>query len=1020
MSNLFYRNTRLLILTVILIFVWGLSSFQLLPRLEDPELTNRVATVTTLFPGADAARVESLVTEKIEEELQEIEEINTLTSTSRAGISLVTIELLDEITQVDEIWSRTRDKLNDVSVELPPGTTEPEFEEANLKAYAMIVALTWEQDNQPNYAILRRRAELLQDALRSIPGTEEVELRGDPQEEIVVEVNPAELTALGITAQDVAQQIQQSDAKVASGQLRNSRNELLIEVETELDSLSRVRQIPLSFGTEGQFTRLGDIATVSKGIKEPPDDLAIVDGYRAIALTVLVRSSQRLDQWADSAYQAIAEFQQQLPSGLGLQIIFDQTLYVESRLDSLIFNLFLGALLVFAVTLVMMGWQSAVIVGSALPLAGLMVLGSMALLGIPLHQMSITGLIVALGLLIDNAIVVVDEVNNRLREGLLPGKAIKESVKYLQIPLLSSTLTTILAFLPIALLSGGTGEFVSTIGINVIIALISSLLLSLTILPALTAKLSRWGKSRRSSHGITIPWLTRIYGRTLRYLFAKPVIGVILALIIPVIGFSQFATLGEQFFPAADRNQFSIELELPSTTSILQTQSVTLAARSLILQHQEVEQVHWFVGRSAPKFYYNLIEGRKNQANYAQALVETNSAETALSLIPTLQKELDGAFPEGRILVRQLEQGPPFDAPVEMRIYGSDVEKLRQLGNQLRAELAQVNHVTHVRDSLSESTPKLAWQVDEEETRLAGLDNATIARQLNTTLEGSNGGSIVESTEELAVRVRLSNENRADLSQISSLDLLGNRSNSTIPLSALGKIELVPEQDAIARRNGARVNTIQGFIETGVLPAQVLAEFEQRLENSDFQLPLGYSLEIGGEAEERNNAVGSLISLVGVLTIIMVATLVLSLGSFRLAGAIGVVAISSIGLGLFSLKIFSYPFGFMAIIGTIGLVGVAINDSIVVLAAIQEDAKAKLGNRRAMEAVVLHSTRHVIATTLTTMIGFVPLLLGGGGFWPPLAVSIAGGISGATLLALYFIPCAYLLLHNGRRKSNQF
>lgn len=1011
MGNLFYRNTRLLILTVILIFVWGLSSFQLLPRLEDPELTNRVATVTTLFPGADAARVESLVTEKIESELQEIEEIQTLTSTSRAGISLVTIELLDEITQVDEIWSRTRDKLNGVSVELPPGTTEPEFEEANLKAYAMILALTWEQDNQPNYAILRRRAELLQDALRSIPGTEEVELRGDPQEEIVVEVNPAELTKLGITAQNLAQQIQQSDAKVASGQLRNSNNELLIEVETELDSLSRVRQIPLSFGSEGQFTRLGDIATVSKGIKEPPDDLAIVDGYRAIALTVLVRSSQRLDQWADSAYQAITEFEQQLPSGLGLQIIFDQTLYVESRLDSLIFNLFLGALLVFAVVLVMMGWQSAVIVGSALPLAGLMVLGSMALLGIPLHQMSITGLIVALGLLIDNAIVVVDEVNNRLGEGLLPGKAIKESVNYLKIPLLSSTLTTILAFLPIALLSGGTGEFVSTIGINVIIALISSLLLSLTIIPALTALLSK-KQTSRLSHGITIPWLTRMYGRTLRYLFAKPAMGVILALIIPVIGFSQFATLGEQFFPPADRNQFNIELELPSTTSIAKTQSVTLAARSLILQHQEVEQVHWFVGRSAPKFYYNLIEGRKNQANYAQAMVETNSSEAALSLIPSLQTELDNAFPEARILVRQLEQGPPFDAPVEMRIYGSDVEKLRQLGTQLRAELAQVNHVTHVRDSLSESTPKLAWQVDEEETRLAGLDNATIARQLNTTLEGSNGGSIVESTEELAVRVRLSNQNRGDLNQISSLDLLGNRSNSTIPLSALGKIKLVPEQDAIARRNGARVNTIQGYIETGVLPAQVLAEFEQRLEDSDFQLPLGYSLEIGGEAEERNNAVGSLISLVGVLTIIMVATLVLSLGSFRLAGTIGVVAVSSIGLGLFSLKVFGYPFGFMAIIGTIGLVGVAINDSIVVLAAIKEDEKAKLGDRRAMETVVLHSTRHVIATTLTTMIGFVPLLLGGGGFWPPLAVSIAGGIGGATLLALYFIPCAYLLLRS--------
>ncbi len=782
-QSMFYRNIRLLILTIILIIFWGLSSFQMLPRIEDPELTPRVATVTTFFPGANAQRVESLVTEKIEDQLQEIEEIKVLESTSRAGMSLITIELRNEVKLVEPVWSRVRDKLDDAIPELPQDTTKPEFEEFKLKAYAMIVALTWEQDRQTNHAILRRRAKLLEDRLRTISGTEEVELRGEPEEEIVVEVNPTDLASLGLSAQQLAEQIQQSDAKVASGQFRSNSNDLLIEVDSELDSLDRVRSIPITDGSQGQFTRLGDIAVVKKEIKQPPSDIAIVNGKEAIALTVIVRSSQRLDLWAKTAYQTIDKFRSELPRGVGVEIIFDQSRYVETRLNNLIFNLLLGALLVFSVTLLMMGWQSAIIVGLALPLSGLMVFGSMKLLHIPLHQMSITGLIVALGLLIDNAIVVVDEVQNRLREGLKATVAIKKSVAYLRIPLLASTLTTVLAFLPIALLSGPTGEFVGAIGVNVIIALLSSLLLSLTIIPALTARLFKVTNNRQSEprsffrrtfrRGFSLPWLKRKYRWSLKRILTTPLIGICLALILPITGFVQAANLEEQFFPPADRDQFQIELELPSSSSLKQTRAIANQVEDIILAHDDVETVYWFIGRSAPKFYYNLIEDRKNESNYAQALVQATSPAVARSLIPTLQAELDHNYPEARVLVRQLEQGPPVDAPVEVRIYGSNLDQLRKLAQQLRGELIQVAHVTHTRDSLSDNLSKLGLQVDEEQARLTGLDNTTIAQQLDTTLEGITGGSILESTEELPVRVRLSNSQRGDLAEISSLDLAG-------------------------------------------------------------------------------------------------------------------------------------------------------------------------------------------------------------------------------------------------------
>ncbi len=1032
MQSLFYRNSRLLLLTIILILVWGLSSFFTLPRLEDPELVSRSAIVRTLLPGADAERVEALVSEKIESEISDVEEIKTYESTSRAGISVIQIELLDRVgaDRVDLVWSRIRDKIDDARAQLPSEASLPELEEADPKAYAKIVALTWERDSEPNYAILTRRAESLQDELEALPGTEKVEIYGEPNEEITVEIDPAQLVGIDLTVEEVSRQIQQSDAKISAGEFRSSNNNLPLEVESELNSLDRIKNIPISFGNNGQFTNLGNIAKLTKGIKQPPDELAIVDGHRAIALGVFVESDYRLDLWADNANKELKKFQEELPKDLKLETIFDQSKYVTNRLNELIINLLLGAFLVFCVTLFMMGWRSALIVGTALPLSLLMVLGWMKTIGIPLHQMSITGLIVALGLLIDTAIVVVDEVNNHLKAGMKPEAAIAKAVNYLFVPLLASTLTTVLAFMPIAILPGGAGEFVGTIAIGVILAVCSSLFLSLTVIPALTA-IFRSKKQRQVNSwwetGFSHPQLTSVYNSTLRWLFAKPLIGIVLALILPVTGFVQASTLQNQFFPPGDRDQLQIELELPSSASLEQTLEIATQARNLIMERQQVVNVHWFVGRNAPTFYYNLTGGKEGESNYAQAMVQLNSV-AGDNFVRILQNEMDETFPAARVLVRKLEQGPPFDAPVEMRIYGSDLDRLRILGEQARSVLAQIPEVTHSRDSSSEVLAQLKLRLDEEKANLAGLDNTSISQQLQAYLEGTTGGSILESTEELPVRVRIANRDRGDSSKINSLDLLAtstpqnsieNRSLRNIPLSALGEIDLTPENSVITRRNGKRYNLVQAFISSGVLPSEVLTQFQTGLKEANFELPSGYSLEFGGEAEESNSAQGGLAGNLGVLVVLMVAVLVLSLSSFKLAGIVGVVGISSIGLGLLSLWLFGYPLGFMAIIGTIGLVGVAINDSVVVLAALLDNPEAKSGNRRAVRQVVLHSTRHVIATTLTTAIGFVPLLLQGGGFWPPMAVAIAGGICGATLLALYFVPCAYLLTLKRRRVSTR-
>ena len=1028
MWNLFYRNSRLLILTICLILVWGLSSFSILPRMEDPQLSTWYSKITTSFPGASAERVESLVTDRLEQELFKIEEIKTVTSTSRLGSSTVVIKLKDTVEDIDEVWSRVRDRLADVTPQLPPGVLTPKYEEINQRAYTLIVALTWDLKPPANYAILRRIAEELKDELRTKGGTEEIEFFGAPSEEIVVEINPSDLAVLGITPQDLSEQIRISDAKVSSGRLRSSNNDLLIEVETELDSLERIRQIPIRVGNNsGHLAGLGDIALVKKGIQEPPRELAIINGKPGIALAVRIEPSIRIDHWMKRAHQTLEDFRQSSPSGISLQLLLDQSLYVNSRLNGLFKNLLFGALCVVASTALLMGWKPAIVVGGAIPLSVLMVFGGMRVLRIPLHQMSVTGLVIALGMLIDNAIVVVDEMQNLLRSGLPPQKAISKTVGHLAIPLLASTLTTVLTFLPIALVPGDTGEFVRTISLSVILALLSSLLLSLTIIPALNGRMHilNYERGRKNDEltfrgwwntGFSLPRLTKVYGHQLNSILARPVLGVLLALILPVTGFLVAGNLPEQFFPPADRDQFHIELELSLSASLEQTQSIVETTSEVILNHPEVVNLHWFLGTYAPRFYYNITTRRNKGgiSNYAAAMVQLTSAKGSRELIQNLQKELDLAIPEAQILVKQLEQGPPF-APIELRIIGPNLDTLQKLGNQARAELAQVSNVTHIRNSFGEALPQLALFLEEEQARLSGLNNTQIAQQLNANLEGTLGGSILEGTEELPVRVRLNNRDRTNLDQITTLDLVPNNqlsqeNSASLPLSALGQINLVPETAIITRRNGQRVNTVQGFITAGVLPSTVLADFQQRLSDSNFQLPPGYSMEWGGESAESNEARGNLLSTVGLLLVLMVAILVLSFNSFRSAGIILLVAIGSVGLALLCLWLFGYPLGFMSILGTVGLIGVAINDSIVVLAAIRNDSLAKKGDRPAMVKVIIRSTRHVLTTTITTIAGFIPLFLDGGEFWPPLAICIAKGVVNTTLFALFFVPCTYLLL----------
>ncbi|MEQ8768519.1 MAG: efflux RND transporter permease subunit [Planctomycetota bacterium] len=1011
LAPLFFRNRRLLVLTVALILVAGLSGYAVLPRQEDPSLKTRFANVTTFLPGATAQRVDALVSEEIENILLEIEEIRSLDTTSRPGVSKIYMELDDWVEDIESVWTRVRDELDDARPNLPAEASDPDFEEEDTRAYALVVGLRWISETPLQMALLRRHAEELEQALRHLPGTEEVVTHGEPDEEIRVTIRPAALAALGLSPIELARQIESSDAKIAAGEWHGSETELQIELDSELDSLDRIRDIPIRRADGSSFARLGDLADLERTVREPLDRLALLDGRPGIAVGVRILDNWRLDEWRARAGERLRAYSAELPVGLELTTLFDQNRYTSERLDGLMRNLALGALAVIAVIFLMMGWRSALLVGTALPLSTLMVFAGMRAFEIPIEQMSVTGLIIALGLLIDNAIVIVDEVRRALRAGRPPLEAVRESVAHLTIPLLGSTLTTILAFLPIALMPGSAGEFVGSIAATVILALVSSLFLALTVIPALTGILGVRGATAPAGwqHGLPGETAARVGRPLLTWMFVHPLRGVFIALLLPVLGFVAWTRLTEQFFPPADRDMFHIEVELGGYASLERTRAVSRRITDRLEEEPDIERIDWFLGESAPRFYYNVLASRERSPGYAQAMVVMRSADAANRLVPLLQEELDRTMPEARILVRRLEQGPPFAAPIELQLLGADPKLLRETGDRIRLGLAEQPDVIHVTATASEAIPKLELRVDESAARRAGLEHADIARQLAAGLEGAAGGSILEDTESLPVRVRLPDRDRGEMEGIASMDLIppGGESRA-VPLAAVADWDLEPERASLYRYQGQPVNTIRGYLRMGVLPQSVLEGFHAWLDEQE--LPPGIHFELEGEAAERNRAVTNLMSSVGLLFTLMAAVLVLSFGSFRLAALIGLVAALAVGLGFGALWLFGFPFGFMAIVGTMGLIGVAINDSIVVLAAIRRDDLARMGDVDGLVQVVSKESRHVLSTTFTTIAGFLPLLIQGGEFWPPTAITIAAGVTGATILALILVPAAYRLL----------
>ncbi|MCG8459251.1 MAG: efflux RND transporter permease subunit, partial [Holophagales bacterium] len=925
-TTLFYRNPYLLGAAILVLAIGSISAFLTLPRLEDPRIEQRNASVVTPVPGASAERVDTLVTEVLEQALQEVPEVLHLESSSRAGVSVISIELEAAVDDSDnkEIFSELRDRLSSASRLLPPEALDPIFDDQRgAVGFTLIVAL-YEDDPEahtdprsasraePNMGILGRLAEDLADRLRALEGTEIVRLYGMVDEEITVTVDPGRLADLGLSSADVARRIAAADAKGSAGVLRAPGSDLQLEVEGELDSLGRVAKVPLLAGAGGEVTRLGDIARVAKEPRTPERELAIVDGHRSVLVAARTVPEVRVDRWATDARAALTAFAA-TAGGVRVDPIFEQERYTSRQLADLGGNLLAGAAVVIGVVLLMMGWRLALVVGAALPLVVASVHLGWQVSGNAVHQMSIFGLIIALGLLIDNAIVITDEVSRERAAGLPPAAAVDRAIRHLAAPLAASTLTTVLAFAPILLLPGNVGDFVGSIGSSVILAILASFAIALTITAALAGRVAvpppQDGRRRTWQHGLDSGRWLAAYRRALVAAARRPGAALLVALFLPLSGFVVARGLGNEFFPPVDRDLFQVEMWLPVDASLEESRRLAQEAEQLVREMPGTERVFWLVGGSFPTVYYNLVMDQDDAPFYAHAIVQAESSGAAKAMIDGLQANFDRRFPQAQLVVRQFGQGPPIEADVELRLYGPELGRLQSIGEELRHALQQHPEVLVSRDSLPRGEPKLWLGADEDEARLAGFSLTEVAAQMRANLDGGVGGSVVEELERLDVRIRYGDE-RQDLDAVASMPLVRPGTGDWVPLEALGELELRPETGAITRYDGERTHRVQAWTRNDALPIDVTDDVLESLGQAGFELPPGYRLELGGAAAEDATAKAQLAKYVPVLAVLMVATLVLAFRSLRLASLLLCIATLSVGLGLLSTWSLGLPISF--------------------------------------------------------------------------------------------------------------
>ncbi len=1006
-----------IVLVIVLVFA-GIMSYQALPKAQNPDFTIRTAVITTRFPGASPERVEQLVTDTIEEKIQEMPELDSVTSESRTGISVVNANFLESYMDMRPIFDDLRRKIEDITPDLPEGVNAPQVNDEFGDTFGHVYLMTGDGYSS---AELKEYADEVRERLLKERNIAKVEIYGAQPEAIFIEYNNARLTEIGLSPQQLAGSLQAINILSSGGEIRYGPERIVLEPSGNFETIEDLKQAVVALPGSGELVYLGDIANIYRGYEDPAQTRVHASGEQALAFAVSMREGGNILTLGKRLAELVPELEGEYPLGITIEPLFQQSTLTEISVDAFLTNLFQAVGIVILVMVLTLGFRTGVVVASLIPIVMVSTFFVMGLFGIGINQISLAALIIALGLLVDNAIVVVEATIVRRERGEEAVSACINAAKEMMAPLLVSSLTTAAAFTPIALAESAVSEFTSSIFYVVTIALLLSWLLSMTFVPMLTPKLLKIERQVDADEQSFDGRFYQFYRNLLVPSLHHPLlfgIGVVALFAAAIYGMGY---VPQVFIPPSEDPVLSAKLELPVGTAIETTEEV-IADVEAFLRNDLLVDVHadpeaigvtsWaaYIGTGGPRFVLGFDPPNPNAANTAM-VINVSSSEAIDPMISAIENYTFEKHPDLQVQVKRLANGPPVSYPVEVRVSGPEFNELFHLVSEIKQQLWSYEAITAVKDTWGPQSKKLVINVDQARALRAGVTSNDIAVSLNASLSGMRMTEYREGDDIIPITLRTVPTDRQDIAKLENLTIFGQTTGVNVPLKQVADVEVVWEPARVERRDRERTITVQAQLQPGITAAEIGAVFSPWLEEFSESWRSGYRYEEGGETEKADEANASIVAALPFAGMAILLLLMLQFNSFRRTG----IVLITIPLGLIGIVIglllAKSTFGFFTFLGLVSLAGIVINNAIVLLDRIKIEIEDNgLSPSLAVIEASQQRARPILLTTATTVGGMLPLWLGGGPMFEPMAIAILFGLLFATFITLLLVPVLYSVL----------
>ena len=997
------KNRALVLYAMLLLGVMGAISYASLGQSEDPPFTFKLMTINTQWPGASAEEVSRQITERIEKKLMETGDFERITSYSRPGESLVMFMARDEMRskEIKDLWYQVRKKVGDIRHTLPQDARGPFFNDEFGTTFGNIYALTGPGFD---YAIMKDYADRLQLALQRVDDVGKVELVGLQDEKIWVEISNTKLASLGIPLVTVQQALQSQNAVADAGFFETPSSRVRLRVSGEFTSVEDIRHFPIQ--VDNRTIKLGDIASVYRGFSDPPQPRMRFMGENAIGIAVSMKEGGDILALGENLDQAFRELQLSLPLGMELRKVSDQPAAVEAGVGEFVQVLIEALVIVLLVSFFSLGWRTGMVVALSIPLVLAMTFVSMKYFDIGLHKISLGALVLALGLMVDDAIIAVEMMAIKMEQGFSRIKAAGFAWKSTAFPMLTGTLITAAGFLPIATAQSSTGEYTRSIFQVVTIALLASWITAVVFVPYLGEKLLPNLAKRDASGDVHDPYQKPFYQRFRNVVewcvrYRKTVIGLTVGIF--VFSLLLFSLVPQQFFPSSSRLELMVDMKLEEGASLTATQEQALRLEAMLAENELIENYVGYMGSGSPRYYLSLDQ-KLPAASVAQFVILTRNIEEREQVMDWLEEILNRDFPMVRTRVARLENGPPVGYPLQFRVSGEHIPQVRELARRGAEHVRDNPHTQNVHLDWEEPSKVVRLNVDQNRARTLGITTAELSTALQASLSGVAVSQYREDNELINVEVR------GDSHERHALGLLGNLavqtdSGRSVPLNQIATLEYGFEEGIIWHRDRLPTVTILADVKDDALPATLVSQIMPQLEGVRADLPPGYLLEVGGTVEESARGQKSVNAGMPLFILVVITLLMLQLRSMPLSLMVFITApLGLIGVTFF-LLIFQKPFGFVAMLGTIALAGMIMRNAVILVDQIGQDMDQGLSTWDAIIESTVRRFRPIVLTALTAVLAMIPLSRSV--FFGPMAVAIMGGLIVATALTLLFLPALY-------------